>query len=120
MREAIKRAVFYTEQSPGLLTDIIMSIIKPVELTGDVLTSGVNVPVGTTLTDAINRLPTTSVSFGVGSVPGSADVSWGSTTTPSYDDTTPGNYVLTGSLSNLSSNVVNTGGFSVIATITVK
>lgn len=120
LSETIKDAVFFAKESPEKLATLLEQVVYPENLSADITIPAVSVANGTTLTNATALFPTSVLCHTAKGVPFEATITWGSTTTPTYDATTAGNYVLSGTLSNLPSFVTNTATKVAKATITVK
>lgn len=118
--EYVKKAVFYSKENPELLANVIGGIATPEDLAADVVPVAVEVENGTTLDAVKATLPTKLEKTTTKGIPFEATITWGADTTPTYDASTAGDYVLNGTIGGLPAYVTNTGNKKVVQTITVK
>lgn len=113
----IHSAVFYSHQSPKELASLISSLMRPVEIPADIKRS-VEVANGTAL-ESVKTALGTKTSISVDGIVVDVTVSWGADTEPTYQQATEGTYVLDGTISELPSNIKNSGTYKIKQSIMV-
>ena len=113
----LEKAVYYSEENPLKLAKFLHSVVRPVEIEGDI-TSSISVANNTAL-ETVKSTLGTKQTITVDGLPADVTVSWGADTEPTYQQGTAGKYVLDGDISGLPSNIKNTSGHKLKMTIII-
>lgn len=108
MLDFLKNASFYAKENPEGLAKFLRALCYPEAIAADISFADLAVANGTTLSAAKALLPTT-VPIVANGYPFVANITWGSTTTPTYSATDAATYTLSGTLSNIPAFATNSG-----------
>ncbi|MFC5468167.1 Ig-like domain-containing protein [Cohnella suwonensis] len=105
--EATATGAFTVEAAPSLTVSSAAPVSRTVAYGTDLTAAKTNLPsqVTVTLSDSSTK---------------DVDVTWSAESTPTYNGTLAGNYVFTGTLSNLGAGITNSGSVTASGTITVS